>query len=101
MRLTDAWEYFGGYPMFESLGAFGFGRGDEGIGAGLVDEDSLGTCSWNHSPESGYWFYLHHLHEQIFAFVWIDKTPCLSTSPLTLTIITNDKSLKADAKNDQ
>lgn len=42
MRLTDAWEYFGGYPMFESFGAFGFGREDEGIEAGLVDEDSVG-----------------------------------------------------------
>ena len=68
MRLTDAWEYFGGYPMFESFGAFGFGRGDEGIEAGLVDEDSLGTCSWNHSPESGYWFYLLCLHGAIAFF---------------------------------
>ena len=42
--------------MFESFGAFGFGRGDEGIETGHVDEDSLGTSSWNHSPESGYWF---------------------------------------------
>ena len=30
-------------PMFESFGAFGFGIEDEGIEAGLVDEDSLGN----------------------------------------------------------
>ena len=54
--------------MFESFGAFGFGREDEGIEAGLVDEDSLGTCSWNHSPETGYWFYLLSLHGPLLHF---------------------------------
>ncbi len=38
MHLADAWEHFGGYPMFESFGAFEFGGEDEDIEAGLVDE---------------------------------------------------------------
>ena len=46
MHRADAWEHFGGYPSFESLGDFGFGREDEDIEAGLIDEDDLSilTC---------------------------------------------------------
>ena len=31
MHLADAWEHFGGYPMLESFGAFGFGGEDERV----------------------------------------------------------------------
>jgi hypothetical protein len=41
MHLADAWEHFGGYPMLESYGTFGFGGEDEGIEAGLVDVGGL------------------------------------------------------------
>ena len=67
--------------MFESLGAFGFGREDEGIETGLVDEDSLGTCSWNHSPESGYWFYFLCLHGCYYVF----RVSCIPNKKLLST----------------
>lgn len=41
MHLAVLGEDFGGYPMLESFGTFGFGGEDEGIEAGLVDEGGL------------------------------------------------------------
>ena len=29
---------------------------EKGVETGLVDKEGLWICSWNHSPESGYWF---------------------------------------------